>query len=169
MEVAPQLILYGDDMRFALALDPKVKNVLKGAAVQVAAKSASQLGFIIARNQGVPDATLRANPWYSFPISGVNIPTDDFVTCLGIPAGLFIASKVIKNENRRKTLKEMAIGAGITGAAVFIHLLIGTEGPKAFPPKVEGLTSFANYRSSNNFSRGSYQNSGSGSKYTIVA
>lgn len=150
-----------------LDLDPKVKNVLKGAVIQVAAKSASQLGFIIARNQGVTDATLRANPWYAFPISGVNIPTDDFVTCLGIPAGLFVASKVIKKENLRKTLKEMAIGAGITGAAVFIHLLIGVQGPKVFPPKVAGLTSFGPYTPSNNGYRGSYQNSGS--KYTIVA
>jgi len=169
MVVASQLILYGDDMRFALALDPKVKNVLKGAVIQVAAKSASHLGFIIARNQGVPDATLRANPWYSFPISGVNIPTDDFVTCLGIPAGLFIASKVIKKENRKKMLGEMAIGAGISGIAVLLWEVIIDQGPKLIPPKVAGLTSFGSYTPSNNGYRGSYQNSGSGSKYTIVA
>lgn len=156
-------------MRFGLALDPIVKNVLKGAVIQVGAKSASHLGFIIARNQGVPDATLRANPWYSFPISGLNIPTDDFVTCLGIPAGLFIASKVIKKENRKEMLKQMAIGAGITGIAVLVDHLIGDQGPKLIPPKGLGSMSPANYRYSNNVPLRSYPNSGSGSKYTIVA
>lgn len=150
-----------------LALEPTVKNILKGAAVQVAAKSVSHLGFIIARNQGVSDATLRANPWYAIPFPGFNIPTDDFVTCLGIPAGLFVASKVIKKENRKKMLKEMAIGAGITGLAVLVDHFIMQGGPKVFPPKL-GSQQMA-YRPSNNFSRGSYQSSGSGSKYTIVA
>ena len=160
----------GDDMRFALALDPKVKNVLKGAAVQVAAKSASHLGFLIARNQGVTDATLRANPWYSFPVKGLNIPTDDFVTCLGIPAGLFVASKVIKKENRKEMLKQMAVGAGISGLAVLLWEVLIDQGPKYIPPKPSaGLTSFGAYTPTNNSYPRSYQNSGSGSKYTIVA
>jgi len=156
--------------RVAIALDPKVKNVLKGAAIQVAAKSASHLGFIIARNQGVPDATLRANPWYAIPFPGLNIPTDDFVTCLGIPAGLFVASRIIKTtQSRKEALKEMAIGAGLTGVAALIHQIILVQGPKAFPPMIPKLgsqMSYANYNMPNNIPQRNYQ--GSGSKYTIA-
>lgn len=156
----------GDTMRFAL--DPKTKNILKGAVIQVGAKSASHLGFLIARNQGTTDATLRANPWYAFPISGLNIPTDDFVTCLGIPAGLFVASKVIKKENRKETLKMMAVGASISGLAVLLWEVLIDQGPKIFPPKVT-TASFALYGSSSNIPSPQRNYQSSGSKYAIVA
>ena len=108
-------------------------DMLKGALVQVGLKNISHFAFIAARAAGIPDATLRANPWFSFPISGVNIPTDDFVTCLGVPAAMAIGSKIVKDP-RKSVLKKMAIGSLLTGGAVFLHNVVGQVGPKLMPP-----------------------------------
>lgn len=111
-------------------MDPKIK----GALLQVSLKSASHLAFIIARHLGIRDATLRANPWYAFPIPGVAIPTDDFVTCLGVPAAFLIGSRVVKDERRSENLEKMAGGSLLTGGSVFLDHLIMKLAPKALPP-----------------------------------
>jgi len=109
-------------------------DMLKGALVQVGLKSISHFAFIAARAMGVPDADLRANPWYSFPIPGVNIPTDDFVTCLGVPAGMLVGSKIIKDPRKSEALKKMTTGSLLTGGAVMLDHVIMQAGPKLMPP-----------------------------------
>ena len=109
------------------------KDIVIGAVAQIIPKTISHLTFIIMRNQGVTDAELRANPWYMEPVVGLP-PVDDWVTCLGIPLGLYGAGALMK----KTMLKEMAKGAGIAGGATFIHLLVSglpkTVLPPALPP-----------------------------------
>lgn len=111
-----------------------MNNMLKGALVQVGLKSISHLAFIAARAAGIPDAELRANPWYNIPIPDVNIPTDDFVTCLGVPVALLLGSKITKDPQRRETLKKMTEGSLLTGGAVMLDHVIMHVAPKLMPP-----------------------------------
>lgn len=102
----------------------ELKDVLVGAAVQIAAKSASQLGAILLSTQGVP---IRDNPWYSEPFGPGIPPVDDFVLNLGLPAGLALYAKVKKGKSKEKA-KGLALGAGVAGIATFLHELITRQG-----------------------------------------
>jgi len=99
----------------------ELKDILIGAAVQIVAKSASHIGFIMLEKQGIDP---NANPWYSEPLGPGFPATDDMVLDLGLPAGLLMAGKVSK----KKSLTGMGVGAAISGAAVFIHDLIRRQG-----------------------------------------
>lgn len=108
------------------------KDILFGAAVQIIPKTISHLAFLIMRNQGVPDADLRANPWYAKPVVGLP-PVDDWIICLGIPLALCGGSRLTTGDKRKK-LMAMGIGAGVTGGAVFIHNLVGLLPETVLPP-----------------------------------
>jgi len=117
-------------------MDPTLKNILTGAAVQLGAKSASALGFYLNGSKTVPG-------WYdSVPGVGAIAPSiDDWVLDLGLPAGLFLGGKLMARRNPKTAvkLKEMAIGAGLTGIATFMHDLLNRVGhtltPMSYSPR----------------------------------
>jgi len=111
-------------------MDPTLKNILTGAAVQLGVKSVDALVFYLNGKQTVPG-------WYdSVPGVGAIAPSiDDWVLDLGLPAGLFLGGKLMarRNPKRAVQLKEMAIGAGLTGIATFTHDLLNRVGPTLTP------------------------------------
>ncbi|GAI80758.1 unnamed protein product [marine sediment metagenome] len=101
-----------------------LKDILLGAAVQLIPKSISHFAFnYMERVQGVPSEELRANPWYMEILGPAFPPVDDIILDLGLPAILYGAS--MATIRRKEMLKHMALGAGLTGVATFIHDVIG--------------------------------------------
>lgn len=111
----------------------ELKDILLGVVTQVIPKTISHLAFIIMRNQGVPDADLRANPWYAEPVVGLP-PVDDWITCVGIPLALFGGSRLTTGD-RRKQLMAMGVGAGVAGGATFIHNIVAALPKTVLPPR----------------------------------
>jgi hypothetical protein len=99
-------------------VETKTKNMLYGAAVQLVPKSISQATFNYYNLvQKVPSEELRKNPWYAEPFGPALPPIDDWVCDVGIPAALLLAGAFTK----KQTLKDMGLGAALTGAATFVH------------------------------------------------
>ena len=137
-------------------MDKALKYTLMGAGVQLTAKTASSLGYYYLKSQGWTDAQINATGWYnSIPGVGAMAPSvDDWVLDLGLPAGLYLGGKLLEKRSSAKAnmLKDMALGAGLTGIATFMHDLINRVGPTAFAPAVSYAQRPANMASPQRYS-----------------
>jgi hypothetical protein len=59
-------------------------------------------------------------PWWYWPEGVMGIPSDDFILDLVFPAVLGLAGYVMN----KKTVKDYAVGAAISGIATFLHSFI---------------------------------------------
>ncbi|GAI54195.1 unnamed protein product, partial [marine sediment metagenome] len=104
-----------------------IKDILLGAAAQLIPKTISHFAFnYMELVQGVPSEELRKNPWYMEVLGPAMPPVDDLVLDLGLPAILYGAS--MATVRRKEMLKHMALGAGLTGVATFIHDVLCRSG-----------------------------------------
>jgi len=101
-----------------MAMD--LADIIVGAAVQMAAKSASHLAAIYLVQQG---EDFRASPWY-MEFDPIIPPVDDIVLDLALPAGLIGGGVALKNDK----MTGMGVGAAISGIAIFTHGLIARYG-----------------------------------------
>jgi hypothetical protein len=81
---------------------------------------------------GIPDAVLKNTPWYG-QIPGLP-PNDDFFVCIGGPALLLGVSHFVRNPGTKEKLKDMAIGAALTGAAILTNSFVMHSLIPALPP-----------------------------------
>lgn len=110
------------------------KDILFGAAAQIIPKTISQLVnvYLVFGPNGITEAEKRAKYswWYGKPIDTLP-PIDDWILDLGLPALLFLGSQLAPLKYKT-TLKDMSIGAGLTGGATFLHGVL-SESWKWFP------------------------------------
>ena len=98
----------------------ETRNVLKGAILQVAVKSVDHVAFNVWYTaSGNTDAPRVILPyWYG--VGQLNVTYDDYWLDLALPAGLALIGKMKKSGK----IKDMALGASLTGVATFLtHLL----------------------------------------------
>jgi len=104
----------------------KLKDVLFGAVAQIIPKTISHLAnvYMVFGPGGITEAEKRAKYswWYGKPIDTLP-PIDDWVLDLGLPALLFLGSQ-LSPLKYKETLKNMSIGAGLTGGAIFLHSVL---------------------------------------------
>lgn len=110
-------------------MDEKLKNIITGGGIQLGAKTATNMTFnVLAKQQGDDGSQLRkAYPWlYGF--GPIGIPYDDWIVNVGLPAILAVVGIAAKKEK----VKNMAIGAGLTGAGTMLNQILMRLG-KAYP------------------------------------
>lgn len=94
----------------------RIKNVLEGAAIQVIPKSASHMGCNYLVKQGVNCA--EKVPWLYSSVGG--LPLDDLLLDLLLPGVIAVAGIATKKQE----VKDMAVGAGLTGLGTFLNVLL---------------------------------------------
>lgn len=113
-----------------------LKHVLMGAGLQLTLKSIDALGYY-ALSSVYTQAQIHTIPWYIGVLDPWLPPLDDWVLDLGLPAGLYATGKLTEKRNpaRAGDLKDMGVGAALTGVGTFMHELINRVGNNAFTRK----------------------------------
>jgi hypothetical protein len=94
----------------------RIKHIMYGAGLQIGTKTVSNVAWDYAQKQGMGNPA----PWWYIPDGLGGLPFDDVVLDLGLPAALGIAGIAMKKQK----LKDMALGAGLTGIATILHVFL---------------------------------------------
>jgi hypothetical protein len=97
----------------------RIKHVLEGAGIQVVPKALSNFGCNELSKAG-KSCSATVPVWYD---TTLNIPNDDLILDVGLPVVLGGASLATKNHEKKQMLKDMALGAAITGVATLLNVL----------------------------------------------